>query len=70
MWLEEVKEFLYRLTPKISFSPEPNRILLFLGYNSEHIRQKEVLEMVEKIAIKKGESRLLSVLMSSNRWVR
>lgn len=56
LWLEEAKEFIYRLTPKISFSPEPNSdFAISLGITPKTHTPEEVLEMAEKIAIKKGK---------------
>ena len=56
LWLEEAKEFIYRLTPKISFSPEPNAdFAISLGITPKTHTPEEVLGMVEKIAIKKGK---------------
>ena len=56
IWLEEAKDFLYRLTPKISFSPEPNSdFTLSLGITPKTHTPEEVLEMAEKIAVKKGK---------------
>ena len=56
LWLEEAKEFIYRLTPKISFSPEPNAdFAISLGITSKTHTPEEVLGMAEKIAIKKGK---------------
>lgn len=54
LWLEEAKEFIYRLTPKISFSPEPNSdFAISLGITPKTHTPEEVLGMAEKIAIKK-----------------
>lgn len=56
LWLEEAKEFIYRLTPKISFSPEPNaNFVISLGITPKTHTPEEVLGMAEKIAIKKGK---------------
>lgn len=56
LWLEEAKEFIYRLTPKISFSPEPNAdFSISLGITPKTHTPEEVLGMAEKIAIKKGK---------------
>ncbi len=56
LWLEEAKEFIYRLTPKISFSPEPNAdFAISLGITPKTHTPEEVLGMAEKIAIKKGK---------------
>lgn len=56
LWLEEAKEFIYRLTPKISFSPEPNAdFAISLGITPKTHTPEEVLGMAEKIAIKRGK---------------
>ncbi|ATV37623.1 AAA family ATPase [Prevotella intermedia] len=56
LWLEEAKEFIYRLTPKISFSPEPNSdFAISLGITPKTHTPEEVLGMAEKIAIKRGK---------------
>lgn len=56
LWFEEAKEFIYRLTPKISFSPEPNAdFAISLGITPKTHTPEEVLGMAEKIAIKKGK---------------
>lgn len=53
LWFEEAKEFLYRLTPKISFSPEPNSdFSISLGITPKTHTPEEVLQMAETIAIK------------------
>ena len=52
MWLEEAKEFLYRLTPKISFSPEPHiDFAISLDITPKTHTPDAVHEMAEKIAI-------------------
>ena len=54
LWFEEAKEFLYRLTPKISFSPEPNSdFSTSLGITPKTHTPEEVLQMAETIAIKR-----------------
>lgn len=54
LWFEEAKEFLYRLTPKISFSPEPNSdFSVSLGITPKTHTPEEVLQMAETIAIKR-----------------
>lgn len=62
LWLEEAKEFIYRLTPKISFSPEPNAdFAISLGITPKTHTPEEVLGMAEKIAIKKGKSIVICI---------
>ena len=54
LWFEEAKEFLYHLTPKISFSPEPNSdFSISLGITPKTHTPEEVLQMAETIAIKR-----------------
>lgn len=54
LWFEEAKEFLYRLTPKISFSPEPNSdFSISLGITPKTHTPEEVLQIAETIAIKR-----------------
>ena len=54
LWFEEAKEFLYRLTPKISFSPELNSdFSISLGITPKTHTPEEVLQMAETIAIKR-----------------
>ena len=54
LWFEEAKEFLYRLTPKIAFSPEPNSdFSISLGITPKTHTPEEVLQMAETIAIKR-----------------
>ena len=54
LWFEEAKEFLYRLTPKISFSPESNSdFSISLGITPKTHTPEEVLQMAETIAIKR-----------------
>ena len=54
LWFEEAKDFLYRLTPKISFSPEPNSdFSVSLGITPKTHTPEEVLQMAETIAIKR-----------------
>lgn len=54
LWFEEAKEFLYRLTPKIFFSPEPNSdFSISLGITPKTHTPEEVLQMAETIAIKR-----------------
>lgn len=53
--LETLKEFLVRLTPKISFSPEPNSdFSLSLGITPQNYQPEEILNLPEVIAQKRG----------------
>lgn len=56
LWLEEAKNFIYRLTPKISFSPDPTSAFsLSLGITPETHKPEEILSLAEQIAKKKGK---------------
>ena len=55
-WMEYAKEFLVRLTPKITFSPEPNTdFSLSLGITPKTHTPDEVLNLAEEIARKRGK---------------
>lgn len=55
-WMEYAKEFLVRLTPKITFSPEANTdFSLSLGITPKTHTPDEVLNLVEEIARKRGK---------------
>lgn len=55
LWMEEARDFLMRLTPKISVSPDPNsEFSVSLGITPETHTYEQVLNMVEQIAIKKN----------------
>ena len=52
--MEYVKEFLIRLTPKVSFSPEANsEFSLSLGITPTNVTPEEVLNLPERIALSK-----------------
>ena len=52
--VENVKEFLFRLTPRISFSPEPlSDFSLSLGITPQNYQPEEVLRLPEEIARRK-----------------
>lgn len=54
-WLDEAREFLVRLTPKISFSPDPTTdFSVSLGITPQTHSPEEVLNMVETIAKRKN----------------
>lgn len=54
--LENIKQFLVRLTPKISFSPEPmSDISLSLGITPHNYQPEEILQLPELIAKKQGK---------------
>lgn len=62
LWFEEAKEFLYRLTPKISFSPEPNSdFSVSLGITPKTHTPEEVLQMAETIAIKRKKNIVICI---------
>ena len=53
--LENIKRFLVRLTPKISFTPEPMEDFSFsLGITPENYKPEEILQLPELIAKEKG----------------
>jgi hypothetical protein len=53
-WMDNAREFLMRLTPKISISPEPNSdFSLSLGITPKTHTPEEILQLAETIAIKK-----------------
>jgi hypothetical protein len=54
-WLDEARDFLVRLTPKISFSPDPTTdFSVSLGITPQTHSPEEVLNMVETIAKRKN----------------
>ncbi len=56
MWMEYAKEFLVRLTPKLTFSPEANTdFSLSLGITPKTHTPEEVLYLAEDIARKRGK---------------
>ena len=55
-WMDYAKEFLVRLTPKITFSPEANTdFSLSLGITPKSHTPDEVLNLAEEIARKRGK---------------
>jgi hypothetical protein len=53
--LETIKRFLVRLTPKISFSPEPmSEVSLSLGITPQNYQPEEILQLPEMIAQEQG----------------
>ena len=53
--LENIKRFLVRLTPKISFSPEPmSEVSLSLGITPQNYQPEEILQLPELIAQEQG----------------
>ena len=53
--LENIKRFLVRLTPKISFSPEPTSDFSFtLGITPKNYQPEEILQLPELIATEQG----------------
>jgi hypothetical protein len=62
LWLEEAKGFLYRLTPKIAISPDPNsEFSVSLGITPKTHTPEEVLALPELIAKKRGKHVLMCV---------
>ena len=56
LWMEEARDFLSRLTPKLSISPEPGSdFSVSLGITPETHSPEEILELVETIAKKKNK---------------
>ena len=56
LWLDEARDFLVRLTPKIAFSPEPNsEFSVSLGITPESHSPEEILNLVETIAKRKNK---------------
>lgn len=61
-WLEEAKNFIYRLTPKISYSPDPTQeFSVSLGITPKTHTPEEILSLPEKIAEKKGKRILVCI---------
>lgn len=62
LWLEEAKDFIYRLSPKISISPDPySEYSVSLGITSKTHTPEEILSLPEKIAEKKGKRLLVCI---------
>ena len=56
LWLDEARDFLLRLTPKVSVSPAPSaEFSISLGITPETHTPEQVLNMAEEIAIRKGK---------------
>lgn len=56
LWMENARDFLSRLTPKISISPEPNsEFALSLGISPKTHTPEEILQLAETIAERKGK---------------
>lgn len=55
-WMEEARDFLLRLSPKISISPDPvSEFSISLGITPETHSPEQVLDMAEEIAIRKDK---------------
>jgi len=53
--VENAKEFIMSITPKISFNPDPsNEYSLSLGINPQSNTPEEILDLPERIAVKRG----------------
>ncbi len=53
--LENVKDFLVRISPKVSFSPSPDTdFSISLGISPQNYKPEEILQLPEKIAAKNG----------------
>lgn len=56
LWMESAREFVARLVPKVSFSPDPNSELsLSLGITPANYKPEEILALPEIIAERKGK---------------
>lgn len=56
LWMEHARDFISRLTPKISVSPEPNsEFALSLGISPKTHTPEEILQLAETIAERKGK---------------
>ena len=54
LWMDNARDFIARLSPKISFSPEPNsEFTLSLGISPKTHAPEEILSLAEEIAQKK-----------------
>lgn len=56
LWMDNARDFIARLTPKISVSPEPNsEFALSLGITPKTHTPEEILQLAESIAERKGK---------------
>ena len=56
LWMDNARDFIARLTPKISVSPEPNsEFALSLGITPKTHTPEEILQRAESIAERKGK---------------
>lgn len=54
LWMDNARDFIARLSPKVSFSPEPNsEFALSLGISPKTHTPEEILSLAEEIAQKK-----------------
>ena len=54
LWMDNARDFIARLSPKVSFSPEPNsEFALSLGISPKTHAPEEILNLAEEIAQKK-----------------
>lgn len=54
LWMDNARDFIARLSPMVSFSPEPNsEFALFLGISPKTHAPEEILSLAEEIAQKK-----------------
>lgn len=54
LWMDNARDFIVRLSPKVSFSPEPNsEFALSLGISPKTHAPEEILSLAEEIAKKK-----------------
>ena len=59
LWMDNARDFIARLSPKVSFSPEPNsEFALSLGISPKTHAPEEILSLAEEIAKKKQKMQL------------
>ena len=60
--LQNIKEFLIRLSPKIAFSPDPNsEMSVSLGITPKEYSAEEILQLPEKVARKTGRHIMICI---------
>lgn len=62
LWMDEARDFLYRLSPKISISPEPNsEYSVSLGITPKTHTYQQVLSLAENVAVRKGKHLVICI---------
>lgn len=62
LWVDEARDFLSRLTPKITFSPDPySEYSVSLGITPKTHSYQQVLSLAENVAVKKGKHLVICV---------